>query len=64
MFTHQYFPRHVTIGAAFDHQVDLDSRRELRDDDRSRWNPKSDVQYVSRAAVEASKLHHGYVGPM
>lgn len=27
MFTHQYFPRHVTIGA-FDHQLDLDGKRE------------------------------------
>ena len=28
MFTHQYFPRHLTIGAAFDHQVDLEGSRE------------------------------------
>lgn len=24
MFTHRYFPRHLTIGAMFDHQLDLD----------------------------------------
>jgi len=35
---------------------------ELGDDDRPCWNPESDVRYISRAAAEASKLHHGYVG--
>lgn len=27
MFTHRYFPRHLTIGAAFDHEFDLDGKR-------------------------------------
>jgi hypothetical protein len=27
MFTHRYFPRHLTIGAAFDHELDLDGKR-------------------------------------
>lgn len=28
MFTHRPFPRHLTIGAAFDHQLHLDGRRQ------------------------------------
>lgn len=28
MFTHRYFPRHLTIGAAFDQHVDLEGRHE------------------------------------
>jgi hypothetical protein len=28
MFTHRYFPRDLTIGAVFDHQVDIDGRPE------------------------------------
>lgn len=27
-FSHRYFPRHLAIGAGFDHQVDLDGKRE------------------------------------
>lgn len=27
MFTHRYFPRHLKIGAVFDHELDLDGKR-------------------------------------
>jgi len=35
---------------------------ELGNDDRPRWNPTSEFEYISRADAEASKLHHGYIG--
>lgn len=35
---------------------------EIDDTGTRRWNPPSDLQFITRAAAEATKLSHGYMG--
>ena len=52
----------VTIARELGFESWKELLEQVDDSGPRRWNPQSDHQFITRAAAEATKLQHGYVG--